>query len=191
MSQRHVVEIQPSGVLLEDVEQATEQRARVDVVPVGHTDVPWRVVAGRGPRQGREVRVLLRVAATPDLDAERLQQHGLARWIARDDEVLRERCKVHAVVDRAGPDVVVVPRYEHRGRLEPRDLVGGEAHGLFLHVRAIEEIAGDDHEIDVLSEPKVDHAPKHLAHLRAPSDVVLRIARLVRAEVHVRGVQEA
>ena len=87
--------------------------------------------------------------------------------------------------------MVVVPRHDHHGRLQPRDLFGGEAHGLCLHVRVIEEVAGDDHEIHVLSEPEVDHAAKHLAHLSATSGVVLRIARLVRAEVHVGGVQKA
>ena len=127
------------------------------------------------------------MTAAPDLDVERLDTDGLAVRYTQETQVRRERSKVDAVVHGAGTHVVVVTGRDHDGHLGPGDLRRREAQRLLLHACVVEEVARDEHHVDLMAEAGVDHATEALLD----GSAALRAAvRVVGAEVYVRGVQQ-
>ena len=75
--------------------------------------------------------------------------------------------------------------------VEPPELGVNERDGLVGHAVVIEEVAGDQHQIDVVRQGSIDHAREGVAIAPVMRRLLLGIAVSVAAEMHVGGVKNA
>ena len=75
--------------------------------------------------------------------------------------------------------------------VEPIELGVNERDGLVGHAVVIEEVAGDQHQIDVVRQGSIDDAPEGAAMAPVMRRLLLGIAIPIAAEMHVGGVKNA
>ncbi len=103
----------------------------------------------------------------------------------------RARADVVPVVDGIGVERVVVPGQDDDGLGEPVELGLGESDRLVGHAVVIEEVAGDQQQIDAIGEGSIDHAPERAAGALVVRRLLPGISVPIAAEVHVGGVEQA
>ena len=85
----------------------------------------------------------------------------------------------------------MVPGQDDDGLAEPAELGLHERHRLVGHAIVIEEIAGDQEEIDAIRQDPIDDAPERVPVALVVRRPLLGIAVSVAAEMHVGGVKHA
>jgi len=85
----------------------------------------------------------------------------------------------------------MVPGQDDDGLAEPVELGLHERHRLVGHAIVIEEVAGDQEEVDAIRQDPIDDAPERVPVALVMCGPLLGIATPVAAEMHVSRVKEA
>jgi len=85
----------------------------------------------------------------------------------------------------------VVPGQDDDRLTEPRELGSHEVDGLVGHAIVVEQVAGDQHQIDVVVQRAIDDALEDTPAPRLMGGLLARVSVAVALEVDVGGVQHS
>src|SRR2546422_5444299 len=158
---------------------------------VRHGEAPASVVTPRDIGERPELGLVLFHGAAPYDHIELREVDGLSVQPADHVDVARSGRDVVPVVDRVRAQRVVVPGQDDDRLAQPLELGPHEGDGLVGHAVVIEEVAGDQQQVDLIGQRPIDDALED-----APAAHVMRgslsgIAAAVAVEMDVGGVKHS
>ena len=106
-------------------------------------------------------------------------------------DVARSGREVVPIVDRARAQRVVVPGQDDDRLAKPLELGPHEGNGLVGHAVVIEEVAGDQQQIDRIGQRAIDDALEDAPAALAVHHLLMGVSVAVAVEVDVGGVQHS
>src|SRR5262245_23477033 len=106
-------------------------------------------------------------------------------------DVVRSGREVVAIVDRVRAEHIVVSGQDDDRLMEARELAAHEIDGLVGYAVVIEEVAGDQEQIDLIMERPVDDALEYAPAALAGRGLLPRSPIAVAFEVDVGGVKHS
>ena len=85
----------------------------------------------------------------------------------------------------------MVAGHDDDGPAQPRELAAHELDGLVGDAVVIEQIAGDQQEIDLIAQRAIDDAPEHAPFARAVRRLLAGVTIAIAFEMDVGGVQHS
>jgi hypothetical protein len=191
VSERQIVPAGVADVVGEDRRGPIRPLAVLIEEAVSHGQAPAPRVAARNVSERLKAGLVLLHRAPPDDRVQLGQLDGLAVEPANQVNVARTGGEVIAIVDRVAAEHVVVAGQDHDGLGEPRELAAHERDGIVADAVVIEQIAGDQQEVDLIAQRAVDDAPEHAPLALAVRRLLPSVTVAVALEVDVGGVQHS
>lgn len=148
-----------------------------------HGHVPASVVSRRDVGQGMKSGFVGIHTPPPDNQVEFRKRNGLAVQLRNDAHVVARSTEIVALVNAVGMQAVMIARQNDGGAVQATQLVLRKGDGVVGNAVMIEEVAGDEDDVDSRIEGVVDdglEAAMGAGRLRRPLRPVV--------EVHVRRV---
>ena len=187
-------DVVPAGVanlVGEDRRRALRPLALLVEEAVPHGQAPAPVVAPRDVGEGPERGLVLFHGAAPHDRIELGKLDRLAVELADHVDVARPGREVVPVVDGVRPQRVVVAGQDDHRLAQPIELGPHERDGLVGHAVVIEEVAGDQQQIDLVGQGAVDDALEDAPAALEVRGLLLRPSVAVAVEMDVGGVKHA
>ena len=158
---------------------------------VRHGETPAAIVAPRNVGERLE-RGLVLFHRTPPHDHVELREiDGLAVQPADHVDMARAGREVVSIVDGVRAQRVVVPGNDDDRLAKAIELGPNEGDGFVRHAVVIEEVAGDQQQIDPVGQGAIDDAPEDAPAVLAMRGFMLRMSTAVAVEMHVGGVKHS
>src|SRR5437660_1441025 len=158
---------------------------------VAHTEAPAPRVAAGKVGERLEAGLVLFHRAAPHDRVERREVDGLPVQLADQMHVARARGEVVPVVDRVRAQHVVVSGQDDDRLAKPRELSPHELDGLVGRAVVIEEIAGDQEQVDLVAQRSIDDALERAPFALAVRGLLARVTVAVALEVDIGGVKDS
>ena len=191
MTERDVVPAGVTDLVGEDRRGSVRPLPRLVEEAVAHDDAPAMLVTVGHVGERVKARPVVLHGAAPHQSVEIGQLDDLSVVLANHVHVARAGTEIVSIVDRARGQGVVVAGQDDDGLMEPAELEAHEGDELVGHAVVIEQVAGDQDQIDSIGQGAIDDAPEREAHSLVVGRLLPGIAVAVAAEMNVGGVQDA